>query len=50
MKLYYATLQNAEGEIVETYSFDDAEVCDDFTDVQNAKLAERGLPSYWFAS
>jgi hypothetical protein len=50
MKLYYATLQNAEGEVVEVYSFDDVEICADFADDQNDKLAERGLPACWFAS
>lgn len=50
MKLNYAILQTPEGGIVETYTFDDAEVCGDFVDAQNDKLAERGLPVCWFAS
>ena len=50
MELCYAILQNADGEIVETYTFDNYEACDDFADEQNDKLAERGLPGYWFTS
>ena len=50
MEPCYAILQNAEGEIVETYTFDDLEACDDFVADQNDKLAERGLPGFWFTS
>jgi hypothetical protein len=50
MEPCYAILQNAEGEIVETHAFDDVEACADFADAQNDKLAERGLPGYWFTS
>ena len=50
MQPCYAILQNAEGEIVETYTFDDPEVCDDFAADQNDKLADCGLPGFWFTS
>ena len=51
MELFTAVLQDMETfEIVETYTFDDLEVCESFVDTQNDKLAERGLPALWCSS
>ena len=50
MQPCYAILQNAEGEIVETYTFDDLEASDDFVADHNDKLADRGLPVVCFTS